>query len=106
MKPEAGVVVNVEPAMAAQALGKTGEVYAIYLHVPLAKKPKDLAEQLGKAGPVKITLDLPAGSYQLTWLDPLSGQTEVAELLRHEGGEVRISSPRVGTDVAVEVRRK
>ena len=48
MRPDTSVVQNVSDSLSATALSDGEKTYAIYLHVPLPPKPKNLAEHLRK----------------------------------------------------------
>ena len=54
-----------------------------------------------------LTVDLPAGDWDATWLDPVSGPTLQTERIdRHPGGSRRLDTPRWADDVAIAVRRR
>lgn len=82
---------KVAPGARAFALGQAGRQYAVYLC-------RD--EKLAAPAAVTVALDLPAGTYRLTWLDTLNGKSEAREL-RHEGGGVQVTSPAFAEDVAL-----
>jgi hypothetical protein len=54
-----------------------------------------------------LALDLPAGDWYVTWLDPVNGSTLRAERIdRHAGGARQLDTPSWKDDVAVSVRRR
>jgi hypothetical protein len=53
-----------------------------------------------------LGLDLPAGSWRLSWLDPVSGATLKEEGVEgHGGGVRRLAMPAWKDDVALSLRR-
>jgi hypothetical protein len=77
-----------------QALAKAEEVFAVYFH------RKDTTN-IGSV----IEINLPAGSYNLTWVDTKSAGETVANLKSHQGGWARIISPDYSEDIALHVMR-
>jgi hypothetical protein len=52
-------------------------------------------------------LDLPAGDWDVRWIDPVSGSTLRDERIdRHAGGARRLDTPQWTDDVAIVVRRR
>ena len=72
-----------------QGLGSSEGVYAIYLH------RRDTI-----AGNTNIEIELPEGSFTLTWIDTKSGMEKVADLKNHTGKTARIISPDYYEDIA------
>ena len=56
MKPDNAVIEKVSPQLTASALVEPGKAYAVYLHVPLPEKPKNLKEHL--RGDIEANLTL------------------------------------------------
>jgi len=54
---------------------------------------------------VVVALDLPAGTYRVEWLNPITGVTAKRPKLKHAGGYVRLDSPPFRDDVALKVVR-
>jgi hypothetical protein len=105
MKPNNSVINSVKPKVDARALVEDGKAYAIYVHVPIEKKPKKV-ERLNRAlKPVTLTLDIPKGSYRTEWLNTKSGKIEKAEALSHKGGQTKLTSPPFIADIALRVVR-
>jgi hypothetical protein len=91
MAPDENVIVRVNPrGTSARALGEPGKAYAIYGHG-------------GKK--LELSLDLPAGRYQLQWLNPRSGKVDESQRLESRGGRVEVASPEYEDDVALSIRR-
>jgi len=95
----------VEPDLTASCLSKKGAVYAIYLHVPLPNKPKNLAEHLRKNVTAKVALDLPTGRWRVRWLDTKSGAWVLDESRQHDGGLLTLTSPAFDDDIALRIDR-
>jgi hypothetical protein len=105
MQPDPDVVRGATPKLAATALAERGKAYAVYLHVPLPAKPKDLRKLLRKDITARLTLALPAGRYRAEWIDTKTGKTEKDETFSHSGNGKTLVSPRFTNDVALRVRR-
>jgi hypothetical protein len=78
----------------ARALSKADDQLAVYLH---RKDPDKMSSA--------IEIDLPAGSYDLTWTDTKSGAEIAGSLTDHKGGYARIISPEYIEDIALKVIR-
>lgn len=82
----------------ASVLGVAGSDYAVYLADAREVTEKDLGEPI--KGELEMTL--PAGSWQATFMDPMTGGvTAPATLL---GGESRIPLPKFRHDLAIRLR--
>ena len=57
---------------------------------------------LGDAG---ISVLLPAGKYQIEWMDPVTGKYVKKEALQHSGGNAKIISPANNYDIALRIVR-
>lgn len=79
------------PAPTVRVLAERGRQYAIYLHGGVA---------------AQLTLDLPAGKYQVQWLNPRRGQVERRETMQHAGGECTLTAPAYTEDLALAIRRQ
>lgn len=89
MKPDNSIFKGGVPEGAiARALAEKGKAYGIYI----------------KGGrQANLKLDLPAGSYQVEWINTLTGATDKAEALQHKGGVATLASPEYQGDVALRV---
>jgi hypothetical protein len=106
MRPDTSVLRAVSPDLPARALSERGKAYAIYLHVPLPKKPKNIQKHIGSPVPAKLQLNLPPGRYQAEWVSTKTGRIEKAEPLAHEDGVARLQSPTFTTDIALRILRR
>jgi len=104
MKPDNSVIRQVSPQLTASALAESGQAYAIYLHVPLAKEPKDLQDP-GEEIEARLTLALPAGHYTAEWVNPKSGNMERRDTIAPRDGTLQLVSPRFENDIALRVLR-
>ena len=92
MAPDNTVVAGGIPDGArVHVLAKPGSQYALYL---LGGSHADLQ------------LNLPAGKYEVKWLDTKTGQYMMSETLRHSGGIVTLTSPKYSEDIALSIRAK
>jgi hypothetical protein len=106
MKPDKSVIRGVSPELTASALVEPGKAYAIYLHVPLPSKPKDLKAHLRDNIEATVALELPAGSYAAEWVNTTTGEIDKQETFRHTGGNKPLGSPRFSNDIALRLTRR
>lgn len=103
MRPDDSVIRKASPALSARALVERGKAYAVYLHVPIPKKPKDIGAIVNRKVKAQLTLNLPAGNYEEEWINTKTGQTEHKGAFRHQGGDKKLDSPMFAADVALRV---
>lgn len=103
MKPDNAVVKSVSGDLSASTLVERGKAYAIYLHVPLPKKPKRMRDHLRDKVRATLVLDLPRGRYRAEWVDVETGEVVGSAKLTHEGGERELGSPVFANDIALRV---
>jgi hypothetical protein len=103
MRPDDSVIRKVSPDLSARALVDRGKAYAVYLHVPIPKKPKDIGTIVNKELETTLTLNLPAGNYGAAWINTKTGQRENESEFRHRGGEKKLTSPMFSADIALQV---
>ena len=87
MRPDRRVVARA-PGAFREALVDAGRAYAVYLD---GRSTGDLV------------LDVPAGTYEATWIDVLSGDTLVRTRVRHAGGRLTLAPPAYAHDVALRL---
>jgi hypothetical protein len=73
-------------------LAKGEEIFALYLH----RKDPSILNSV-------IEINLPAGSYSITWVDTKSAASNVEELKDHPGGWARITTPDYSEDIAFKI---
>jgi len=92
MRPDSVTITGGVPLNAiSQTLSEPGKQYAIYIY--------------GNTQ-VKLELMLPAGTYQLEWLNTLTGKYSDKILLKHKNGKAVITSPVYTEDIALRLRLK
>lgn len=103
MRPDRKFVVSGMPAgVFYRGINEPGRQYALYHHHCKLKPyvyqvvPGDYAERL--------TLDLPAGSYQADWVEPSTGAVLNSETFTHAGGSHSTMTPRHSVDVALRIK--
>ena len=76
------------PGAFREALVDAGRAYAIYLDGRLAGD---------------LVLDVPAGTYEATWVDVLTGTVLTRTRVRHSGGRLTLAPPAYEHDVALRL---
>ncbi|MDP6779683.1 MAG: hypothetical protein QGI83_23205 [Candidatus Latescibacteria bacterium] len=82
--------------VSAYVLAEEGIQYAVYV----CRSEKDPPEEDIAVG---LELELPAGTYEVEWLDTLTGETDERAALENEGGACMLASPAFREDVALRV---
>src|SRR5262249_23950573 len=82
------VKAGVPKDVAAYALAEPKEQYAVYLR---------------QAPTENLQFDLPKGTYEGSWLDPVTGETTAVLAFKHPGGTALLSPPKVAKDVALRL---
>jgi len=103
MRPMPEAIKKVEPSLSYQCLAEPGRAYAVYLHVRLPNKPKNLKKYLREGIVAKVSIDLPPGRYRLQWWDTKSGHVQREEVFRHSGPVATLRSPKFDNDVALRI---
>jgi hypothetical protein len=104
MAPDAAVISSVPKDASARALSAPGETYAVYLHrghIDPDAKPRYVVDSASR--PSSLSLDLPAGTYSVTWTDPKTGGVIGESQLKHQGGAAQLNSPAYSEDAALVV---
>ena len=92
MRADSTTIAGGVPANAvSQTLSEPGKQYAIYVY---------------GGTQAKLELTLPAGTYQVEWLNTLNGKYYSKTLLKHTKGKAVITSPVYTEDIALRVLRK
>ena len=88
----------------ARALAARGSVYAVYIHhgfvVPKGKPQYQVHKERQL---LKLTLELPAAPYEMSWLDTKSGKIAKREMVKHPGGALVLASPEYTEDIALKI---
>ncbi|HYG36842.1 MAG TPA: hypothetical protein VEC99_18765 [Clostridia bacterium] len=100
MKPDNSVIVGGVPAgFSARALVEDKKTYAVYI----GRLPKTAIEGSCAAN---LQIMLPAGRYDVEWLNPTTGEITKGDQLQHEGGKATLSTPAFSDDTALRISRK
>jgi hypothetical protein len=92
LRPDNGLFRGGLPTGAvARALVEKGKACAIYIHGGAQAGPK---------------LELPGGTYRVSWLDPISGAWTKTETLKHGSGVLTLTSPAYDGEIALQVVRQ
>lgn len=89
MKPDTTVLEDRRRFTAGEVLAEPGKQYGVYL--------------FGK-GPHELRLSIPAGTYSVTFVDPLTGDSHDGGSMT-SGGTLALTTPSFEQDVAVRIRR-
>ena len=90
------------PDSCADASGE-GKDYAVYLHLPVPKKPKKITDHLKKNVQADLVLELPEGRYETRWIDTKTGKAAKTQSFDHSGGPKQLRSPKFDNDVALRI---
>ncbi|MEW6161367.1 MAG: PA14 domain-containing protein [Verrucomicrobiota bacterium] len=60
----------------------------------------------GTAQTIALSVQLPAGSYEAAWLNPLTGNFDKKEAFKHDGGNRTLHSPPYQEDIALRIRAR
>jgi hypothetical protein len=99
--PELVLVAGGEERVA-HGLGKAGRAYGVYL-APMVKDWKQLSRFAERA--TTVAFAVPAGRYQLRWMEPLTGRVLSQSRIRHGGGRLQLESPPFREDLAFRLER-
>ncbi len=83
-------LVKLAPGTVPQVLANEGKEYAVYLH---------------GGSQCDLQMYLPPGTYEATWLNPVSFGIEKAEVFDHEGNVKTLASPEYDGDIALKIVR-
>ncbi len=105
MKPDNTVIQSVSGGARARVLGQRGAAYAVYVHMPIPKKPKqkELDQLADRSKPVELVVQLPAGTYDATWVNTKTGEVGDSDAFAHAGGKRRLASPPFTEDIALKI---
>jgi hypothetical protein len=107
MKPDNSILKDgAPPGLTARTLVQTDRAYAIYLRPAPVKSgdPKPPLPSSTKDGLATVRVELPAGSYRIEWVDPLTGDVTKAERIKHPGGVAQLLGPAFKEDVALRIK--
>ena len=103
MKPQPDVVRSTSPELSHYALVNPGKAYAIYLHTPLPKKPKNLDDYRLTDAKATVSIALPPGRYRVDWVSTKNGLENTGVSIEHDGGTVELTSPTFSDDIALRI---
>lgn len=82
---------------------KSGSAARVHL---LSEEGTQYAGYVLHGGKGTLSLPVPAGRYEVQWLDPASGKTLLSEVRKHDKGHLALESPAYTFDIALRVIRK
>jgi hypothetical protein len=106
MRPDGAVIHRTQPQLATSALAQRGKAYAVYLHVPLPRRPTNLEENAGEDVEATIALELAVGKYKAEWVNTKTGNVDHTTQFDHRGGIKELTSPKFSGDIALRLLRQ
>jgi hypothetical protein len=88
MSPDAAIARSAPKGVTVRALSERGKAYAVYLH---------------GGTQTDLSIELPAGTYQVEWLDTKTGKVEKSEKVTGAGGAMTLRSPAYVEDTALRI---
>ena len=104
MRPQPDVVASTSPELTAYALVDPGRIYAIYLHTPLPKKPKDVNDHRLSDTTATIGIEIPPGKYRVDWVSTKNGITKESQTVENDGKILVLTSPVFSDDIVLRIR--
>lgn len=110
MVPDYEVVLTKPDSSFVRVLSEKGNQYALYLHRSKIKgdgKPEIWGyEAFGGIRQNELPVDLPAGVYEIQWMNPSTGlfYENAGQEVNHSGGELRLLTPEYVTDIALQIK--
>ena len=77
----------------------------VVTHV-LSSRQGEYAMYVDGRGPAEITLNLPAGEYEISWVDVETGSVKETVKVQHRGGDWVVKSPEFSNGIAARIRRR
>jgi len=105
MTPDGRAISSVSNDLQARALSEPGKAYAIYLRVAVPDQPKVATAPVHESAEGRLRVNLPAGNYDVSWLDTLTGANAGSDRVEHSGGELSLQSPAFVNDIALGIVR-
>ncbi len=111
MAPDYEMVLAKPDSSFVRVLGEKGKQYAIYLHRSKIKgdgKPEVWGyEAFGGIRQDELTIDLPAGKYEIRWMNPSTGLFyDNSPKIKHPGGKLLLLTPQYTTDIGLQIKRR
>lgn len=88
-----------------RALVQPAEQYLIYMRTGLDRNANPQAKTQFANGEMSLDVDLPAGQYLATWLDPVHTAMVHEEQFSHSGGWRPFTAPGFRDDIALVIRK-
>jgi hypothetical protein len=105
LRPDPGRVKGgLPPGGSAQVLADPGRAYAVYLRrQTTADGPKPVQNPFAASGVLQFALE--PGTWAVSWLNPVTGESVRGAAVMHPGGVARLTIPAFADDIAVRIRR-
>jgi hypothetical protein len=92
------------PGTYCRGLSEAGRQYALYHHHSTGGRGSAYTVTPGNYSEV-LVLDLPAGKYRFDWVEPATGTLLRTEVVSHDGGSLKSTTPKHAVDVALRIKR-
>jgi hypothetical protein len=99
------LVNGLPPGTYCRGMSEEGKQYALYHHHSTGGSGSVYTVTPGNYTE-DLVLQLPAGSYQMDWVDPASGTIIHSVPIEHAGGNLKITTPPHTVDTALRIKRR
>ncbi len=96
---------GIPPGTYCRGMSEEGKQYALYHHHSTGGSGSSYTVTPGHYTE-DLVLRLPAGPYQVDWVDPASGAVVRTENLDHPGGSLKVTTPEHAVDMALRIKRR
>lgn len=103
LKPANELVRGAPSGCSIRLLANPGEAYAAYAHHSAAPGWKDRNKLNTGSFQDTFELDVPAGAYELEWIEPASGRTMLKVAANVEKGPLKVQTPAYSQDVGLRM---
>jgi hypothetical protein len=96
---------SLEDGSTIRVLAEEGKQYLIYINRYKAVLKSDSEEARSAGTEFNLSFELPSGTYNATWIDPISGERTNLKISGHPGGKFDIKTPTVKEDIAFKLSK-
>ncbi|HTZ57452.1 MAG TPA: hypothetical protein VMB49_05110 [Acidobacteriaceae bacterium] len=89
-----------------RGISQPAEQYALYLHHSALEEHSEYYVVEPGHYHETLVLDLPPGTYEADWVDPVSGSVISTTTFTHQGGNQNLTSPEYSVDIALRIKRR
>ena len=96
---------SLEDGSTIRVLAEEGKQYLIYINRYKAVLKSDSEEARSAGTEFNLSFELLSGTYNATWIDPISGERTNLKISGHPGGKFDIKTPTVKEDIAFKLSK-